>query len=158
MKAALIIILLFCANGIYAQELDRRTITDRDSIRLGNYKVIERQIVQTNTPTETVQTIKSKPDTPIKNKQKAGDQDIPNDYINNPELDFLVTNYWQNQNSIKEAKNAGEIEQIESLEVESLTIRTSYIETFEGLAVESLNPEYGKLYDQFKKDQISNQD
>lgn len=156
MKTTLITILLFCANGIYAQELDKRPMSNEDSLRIQHYKSILRQVVPSRTEIKSEQMENEVPQRPPMVKARANNEQIPQGYANNPELDVLVTNYWENQNSIKEAKNAGEIEQIESLEVEGLSIRTSYIEAFEVVTEEGLNPEYSKLYNQFKKDQTSN--
>ena len=109
MRTTLIIILIFSANGIYAQELDKRPISNEDSLRTQYYKSILRQVVPSRPEMKSEQMENEVPQRPPMVKARANNDQTPQDYVNNPELDALVTNYWQNQNSLKEAKNAGEI-------------------------------------------------
>lgn len=147
MKTILILFtLIFVISPAFGQEEERRSVSQKDSLRLQNYKVISLTTgdsqVQNNSPSQNFTSIEEK----VMVKNHDGD------YSRISELDELITNYWTLQAGIKEAKNNSDLEQLDQYESNSVILKTQFIELYENLSQANFNPEYTKLYNQFSKD------
>lgn len=147
MKTTILYLIVFlCFNFSYAQEESQNRISQKDSLRLANYKVISLTTGddqnQLSSPSQNVLSAEG--------KVRATSQDA--DYIHNNQLDELISSYWSVQEGIRDAKNNSDFQQIDQYETNSSNIKAQYIEIYQNISQNNLNPEYTKLYNQFKKD------
>jgi hypothetical protein len=128
----------------------------QDSLRLLRYKKITRN-VEVN-QSEEINSGKKENQTQPKKVKVTGTSPAPseNDYINVPELDVLITHYWENQRNIKLAKSMNDLKSLDELELKSNSIKSQYVSVYRSVDSNILNPEYSKLYVDFEKDILTN--
>lgn len=149
MKTILILFtLIFVISPAFGQEEERKPVSQKDSLRLQNYKVIS-LTTGDNSEGSGEQTNNVNVDATSKVKSLASQSE---EYSNIPTLDQLVHDYWNVQEDIKEAKLNNDTNLLDQFESNSSQIQLQYIQEYEGLNVIDVNPEYTKLYNLFLKD------